>query len=58
MSLFSRLRIRTKLALLTGLSGLVLAVATFVAGSLIQQRMIDDRIDKLSAVVHISIGVA
>ena len=58
MNLFSRLRIRTKLALLTGLSGLVLAVAIFVAGSLIQQRMIDDRIDKLSAVVHISIGVA
>ncbi len=58
MNLFSRLRIRTKLALLTGLSGLVLAVAIFVAASLIQQRMIDDRIDKLSAVVHISIGVA
>lgn len=35
MNLFSRLRIRTKLALLTGLSGLVLAVAIFVAASLI-----------------------
>ena len=58
MNVLSRLRLRTKLALLLSLSAAAL-IASIVAGaSLMQQRMIDDRVDKLRAVVQSAIGVA
>ena len=58
MKLLSRLRLRTKLALLMGLSALALIVSIAIAASIIQQRMAHDRIDKLRAVVQMSIGLA
>jgi hypothetical protein len=58
MQILSRLRLRTKLAVLMGLSALALVASIGVAASLLRQRMIDDRIDKLAAVVNTTIGVA
>jgi methyl-accepting chemotaxis protein len=58
MNILSRLRIRTKLALLLGLSALALVVSIGAAASLIRQRMVDDRVDKLRAVVQSTINIA
>ena len=58
MHILSRLRIRTKLVLLLGLSTLALVAAIGVAASLMQQRMLTDRIDKLRAVVQSTISIA
>ena len=52
MHILSRLRLRTKLAILMGLSALALVASIGVAASLMRQRMFDDRIDKLRAVVQ------
>jgi methyl-accepting chemotaxis protein len=58
MNLLSHLRLRTKLALLLGLSALAL-LASITAGALqTRQRMYSDRVDKLRAVVDSSIGIA
>jgi methyl-accepting chemotaxis protein len=58
MNILSRLRLRIKLALLLGLSALGL-VASIAAGvSLMHQRMLDDRVDKLRAVVQSAMGFA
>jgi methyl-accepting chemotaxis protein len=58
MQFLSRLRLRTKLALLMGLSALALVALVGVASSLMHQRMLDDRIDKLRAVVLEARGFA
>jgi methyl-accepting chemotaxis protein len=58
MNILSHLRLRTKLALLMGLSTLALVASIAVAASVMHQRMIDDRVDKLRAVVNTTIGVA
>jgi methyl-accepting chemotaxis protein len=58
MQILSRLRLRTKLALLIGLSALASVVLIAVASSLMHQRMIEDRIDKLRAVVLETRGFA
>jgi methyl-accepting chemotaxis protein len=58
MQLLSRFRLRTKLVLLLGLSALALVISIGMAASLMHQRMIDDRIDKLRAVVQSTIGIA
>jgi len=58
MSLLSRLRLRTKLILLLGLSALALIASIGAAALLIHQRMIDDRIDKLRGVVLTATGFA
>jgi methyl-accepting chemotaxis protein len=58
MNLLSHLKLRTKLVLLVGLSALALVISIGMAASLMHQRMIDDRIDKLRAVVQSTIGIA
>jgi hypothetical protein len=50
MHILSRLRLRTKLALLMGLSALTLIASLGLAASIIRQRMSDDRVDELRAV--------
>jgi len=57
MNLLSHLRVRTKLALLMGLSVLALVASIGVAASLMHQRMIDDRVDKLRAVMQTALGL-
>jgi methyl-accepting chemotaxis protein len=52
MHLLSRLRLRTKLALLMALSAIAVTVAVIVGASAMHQRMYDDRVDKLRAVVQ------
>ena len=58
MSFLSRLKIRSKLAILVGFSTLSLIVATMLAASLLHQRMMDDRLDKMRAVVETAVGLA
>ena len=58
MSLLSRLRLRTKLALLLVLSALAVAAVTATSASMLHQRMVEERIDKLRAVVQSAIGIA
>jgi methyl-accepting chemotaxis protein len=58
MNLLSHLKVRTKLALLLGLSTLALVISIGAASSLMRARMVDDRIDKLRAVVQSTIGIA
>ena len=58
MHLLSRLALRTKFALLLGLSALGVIIAIGAASSLLHQRMMDDRVDKLRAVVQSAMSVA
>jgi methyl-accepting chemotaxis protein len=58
MHVLSHLRLRTKLAALMGLSAIALIATVAVASSLLHQRMIDDRVDKLRAVVQTAQGLA
>jgi methyl-accepting chemotaxis protein len=58
MHILSHLRLRTKLALLMGMSTLAVIISVAAGGFLMQQRMIDDRVDKLRAVVQSAIGMA
>ncbi len=58
MNILSRLRLRTKLALLLGLSALGLVASIAAGASLMHQRMLDDRVDKLRAVVQSAMGFA
>ena len=51
MKLLANLRLRTKLLLLLGLSLLSLVVSTGIVTSVMYHRMLDDRVDKLRAVV-------
>jgi methyl-accepting chemotaxis protein len=48
----SRVKLRTKLALLMGLSTVAVVVTVIASASALHQRMYDDRIDKLRAVVQ------
>jgi methyl-accepting chemotaxis protein len=58
MRLLSHLRLRTKLTLLLGLSIFAVVVSIAAAAALMRQRMFDDRIDKLRAVVQSTIGIS
>jgi methyl-accepting chemotaxis protein len=58
MSILSRLKLRTKFALLLGLSALGVVASIAISSSLMQQRMVDDRVDKLHAMVDAAIGIA
>jgi methyl-accepting chemotaxis protein len=58
MTLISRLKLRTKFTLLMGLSSLALIATLAITASLWHQRMINDRVDKLRAVVQSAIGIA
>ena len=56
--MLSRLRLRTKLALLLCLSALGLVAASGIGDLMLHQRMIDDRMEKLHAVVDSVVSVA
>jgi methyl-accepting chemotaxis protein len=58
MNLLSHLKIRTKLILLLGLSTMAIVVSIGAAVSLMNQRMYDDRIVMLRAVVQSTISIA
>ncbi len=58
MSILSRLRLRTKLALLLALSTLAIVASIMAGASLMHQRMINDRLVELRAVVQSSMGFA
>ncbi len=58
MSLLSRLRLRTKLFLLIVLSALAVGAVTATSVSMLYRRMVEDRIDKLRAVVQSAISIA
>ncbi|HEY2616202.1 MAG TPA: methyl-accepting chemotaxis protein [Acetobacteraceae bacterium] len=58
MHVLSHLRLRTKLAILAGLSALAVIASITLAASILHQRLIDDRVDKLRAVVDTALGLA
>jgi methyl-accepting chemotaxis protein len=58
MNLLGRLKLRTKLALLLGLSLLSTIALIGVGGSLMHQRMVADRVAKLQAVVDVTVSMA
>jgi methyl-accepting chemotaxis protein len=58
MSLFTGLGVRAKLAVLMALSALALVASIGVATGLMHRRMIDDRLDKLHAVLILAEGLA
>jgi methyl-accepting chemotaxis protein len=58
MNILSRLRLRTKLSLLLGLFVLALVVSIGAAASLIHQRLLDDRVDKLRAITEQAVSIA
>ncbi|MDR3538589.1 MAG: methyl-accepting chemotaxis protein [Acetobacteraceae bacterium] len=58
MHILSRLKLRTKLTLLLGLSALALIVSISAAAFLMHGRMLEDRVDKLRAVVQSTMGFA
>jgi methyl-accepting chemotaxis protein len=58
MVILGRVRLRTKLAILVALSALALVVSLAVAASMLRQRLIDDRVDKLHAVTDTVLGLA
>lgn len=58
MNALSRLKIRWKLAILVTISAVSLVAAMMLAASFLHQRMMDDRLDKMSAVVETALGLA
>jgi methyl-accepting chemotaxis protein len=58
MNFLSRLRLRTKLALLLGLSALAVIVSIGLAASQMRDRMMTDRIEKLRAATQMFLGLA
>jgi methyl-accepting chemotaxis protein len=58
MKFLGNLRLRTKLTLLLGLSALGLILSIGAAALQMHQRMVDDRVDKLRAVVQSTIAFA
>ena len=58
MTFLSRFKIQSKLALLLVLSAVSLILAMGFAATLLHQKMVDERIAKLRAVVDMGIGVA
>jgi methyl-accepting chemotaxis protein len=58
LTLLSRLRLRTKLALLLGLSALAVLACVGAGSALMHRHMVEGRIEKLRAVVHSATGFA
>ena len=58
MRFLSRIKIATKLVMLLGLSAFALVASIAAAASFMQQRMFDDRVDKLRATVQSAISIA
>jgi methyl-accepting chemotaxis protein len=51
MRILSRIRLRTKFAMLMGLSALALVAVSGISAAQLHQRMIEDRVDKLQSLV-------
>jgi methyl-accepting chemotaxis protein len=58
MKILSHLRLRTKLILILGLLIVALVISIGVAAAMLRQRMFDDRLEKLRAVVQSTMGFA
>ncbi len=58
MQILSRLRLRTKLVMLLGFSAMTVIVSIGTASFLMRQRMLDDRVIMLRAVVQSTISIA
>jgi len=58
MNFLTRLTLRAKLSLLIGLSALAVIVSIAAATSLIHERMLADRVDKLHSVTQAALGLA
>jgi methyl-accepting chemotaxis protein len=58
MNILTHLRLRTKLTMLLGLFIVAIVISIGAAASLMRQRMFDDRVDKLRAVVQSTVGIA
>jgi hypothetical protein len=58
MRILSGFRLRTKLTLLAGFTALAVVGVIAVSLSILYRSMLDDRVDKLRAVVQSSIGLA
>jgi methyl-accepting chemotaxis protein len=58
MHILSRFNLRIKLSLLLGLSALAVVISIGAAASLLRQRMVDDRVDKLRAIVQSTLAIA
>ena len=58
MSILNRLKLRTKLTVLVGLSALAMAAIAVIAAATLHQRMLDDRIDKMRAAVNSAVSIA
>jgi methyl-accepting chemotaxis protein len=56
--MFGNLRLRTKLVLLLGLCALAVIVSVATAAVILRDRMVDDRVDKLRAVVRSTMAIA
>jgi methyl-accepting chemotaxis protein len=56
--MFSRLKLRTKLIVLLGLSVLAVVISIAFAAGMLRDRMIEDRVDKLRAVTQSALGIA
>jgi methyl-accepting chemotaxis protein len=56
--MLSHLKLRTKLALLLGLASLAVAVSIAYGAMTVRDRMVEDRVDKLRAVVQSTVTIA
>jgi methyl-accepting chemotaxis protein len=57
-TMFSRLRLRTKLVLLLGFSALAVIVSIAFGAMMLRDRMTEDRVDKLRAVTQSTLAIA
>jgi methyl-accepting chemotaxis protein len=58
MNLLSHLRLRTKMAVLLGMSAVAMVAIAVVGAATLHQRMLDDRSDKLQAIVSATVALA
>jgi methyl-accepting chemotaxis protein len=58
MMLLSRLKLRSKLALLLGMAALAVVGSTAAGGTMLYDRMFDDRIEKLRTAVDVAVSLA
>jgi methyl-accepting chemotaxis protein len=58
MRLLNYLKLRTKLGLLIGLSVLTLVASIATTGVLLRQRIVEERVDKMHAIVDTAVGLA
>jgi methyl-accepting chemotaxis protein len=56
--MFSRLKLRTKLALLLGLSACAVIISIVIGAQILHTNMMEDRVDKLRAIVQSTVAVA